>query len=181
MKPPLRVLLPWGTIAAVIAISDQVTKAVVEGWIERGEVIRITGFFNLVLAYTSGAAFSFLAGAGGWQRWFFVSIASVATVVIAWLLYRHRDEGLFCAGLSLILGGAIGNLWDRIALGHVVDRDLVANDVRLTMGGEPTFVSIDDLDGAEWNWPAFNVADSGITVGAALLILDSMRRKSPGA
>ncbi len=161
MKPSLRVLLPWGTIAAVIAISDQVTKAVVEGWIERGEVIRITGFFNLVLAYNSGAAFSFLAGAGGWQRWFFVSIASVATVVIAWLLYRHRDEGLFCAGLSLILGGAIGNLWDRIALGHVVD-----------------FL---DFHAAGWHWPAFNVADSGITVGAALLILDSMRRKSPGA
>ena len=161
MKPPLRVLLPWGTIAAVIAISDQVTKAVVEGWIERGEVIRITGFFNLVLAYNSGAAFSFLAGAGGWQRWFFVSIASVAAVVIAWLLYRHRDEGLFCAGLSLILGGAIGNLWDRIALGHVVD-----------------FL---DFHAAGWHWPAFNVADSGITVGAALLILDSMRRKSPGA
>ena len=161
MKPPLRVLLPWGLIAAVIAISDQVTKAVVEGWIERGEVIRITGFFNLVLAYNSGAAFSFLAGAGGWQRWFFVSIASVATVVIAWLLYRHRDEGLFCAGLSLILGGAIGNLWDRIALGHVVD-----------------FL---DFHAAGWHWPAFNVADSGITVGAALLILDSMRRKSPGA
>ena len=161
MKPPLRVLLPWGTIAAVIAISDQVTKAVVEGWIERGEVIRITGFFNLVLAYNSGAAFSFLADAGGWQRWFFVSIASVAAVVIAWLLYRHRDEGLFCAGLSLILGGAIGNLWDRIALGHVVD-----------------FL---DFHAAGWHWPAFNVADSGITVGAALLILDSMRRKSPGA
>lgn len=161
MKPSLRVLLPWGTIAAVIAISDQVTKAVVEGWIERGEVIRITGFFNLVLAYNSGAAFSFLAGAGGWQRWLFVSIASVATVVIAWLLYRHRDEGLFCAGLSLILGGAIGNLWDRIALGHVVD-----------------FL---DFHAAGWHWPAFNVADSGITVGAALLILDSMRRKSPGA
>ncbi len=161
MKPPLRVLLPWGTIAAVIAISDQVTKAVVEGWIERGEVIRITGFFNLVLAYNSGAAFSFLAGAGGWQRWFFVLIASVATVVIAWLLYRHRDEGLFCAGLSLILGGAIGNLWDRIAIGHVVD-----------------FL---DFHAAGWHWPAFNVADSGITVGAALLILDSMRRKSPGA
>jgi len=155
------VLLPWGTIAAVIAISDQVTKAVVEGWIERGEVIRITGFFNLVLAYNSGAAFSFLAGAGGWQRWFFVGIASVATVVIAWLLYRHRDEGLFCAGLSLILGGAIGNLWDRIAIGHVVD-----------------FL---DFHAAGWHWPAFNVADSGITVGAALLILDSMRRKSPGA
>ena len=161
MKPPIRILLPWGTIAAVIAISDQVTKAVVEGWIERGEVIRVTGFFNLVLAYNSGAAFSFLAGAGGWQRWFFVSIASVATVVIAWLLYRHRDEGLFCAGLSLILGGAIGNLWDRIALGHVVD-----------------FL---DFHAAGWHWPAFNVADSGISVGAALLILDSMRRKSPGA
>lgn len=161
MKPPIRILLPWGTIAAVIAISDQVTKAVVEGWIERGDVIRITGFFNLVLAYNSGAAFSFLAGAGGWQRWFFVFIASVATVVIAWLLYRHRDERLFCAGLSLILGGAIGNLWDRIVLGHVVD-----------------FL---DFHAAGWHWPAFNVADSGITVGAALLILDSLRRKSPGA
>ena len=159
MKPSIRVLLPWATIAAVIAISDQVTKAVVEGWMERGEVIRITGFFNLVLAYNSGAAFSFLAGAGGWQRWFFVLVASVATVVIAWLLYRHRDEGLFCAGLSLILGGAIGNLWDRITLGHVVD-----------------FL---DFHAAGWHWPAFNVADSGITVGAALLILDSMRRRDP--
>ena len=161
MKPPVRILLPWMTIAAVIAISDQVTKAVVEGWMERGEVIRVTGFFNLVLAYNSGAAFSFLADAGGWQRWFFVLVAVVATVVIAWLLYRHRDEGLFCAGLSLILGGAVGNLWDRILLGHVVD-----------------FL---DFHAAGWHWPAFNIADSGITVGAALLILDSLRRKSPTA
>ena len=157
MKPRLSALLPWGLIAAVIAISDQATKAVVEGWLERGEVVRVTGFFNFVLAYNSGAAFSFLAGAGGWQRWFFVAVASVATVVIAWLLARHRDETLFCAGLSLILGGAMGNLWDRIVIGHVVD-----------------FL---DFHAAGWHWPAFNVADSAICVGAALLIVDGFRNK----
>lgn len=154
-----RKFFSWGLIAAVIAVTDQVTKAVVEGWIERGDVIPVTGFFNLLIAYNSGAAFSFLAGAGGWQRWFFIVIAVVAAGVMSWLLYRHRDERLFCTGLSLILGGALGNLWDRIVLGHVVDF------LDFHLGG--------------WHWPAFNVADSGITVGAALLILDGMRRKSP--
>lgn len=158
MKPRLAALLPWGLIASVIAISDQVTKVVVEAWLVPGEVVRVTGFFNVVLAYNSGAAFSFLAGAGGWQRWFFVLVASIATVVIAWLLSRHRNETLFCAGLSLILGGAVGNLWDRILIGHVVD-----------------FL---DFHAAGWHWPAFNVADSAISVGAALLILDGFRNKS---
>ena len=159
MNSRRRKFFSWCLIAAVIAVTDQVTKAVVEGWIERGDVIPVTGFFNLLIAYNSGAAFSFLAGAGGWQRWFFIVIAVVAAGVMSWLLYRHRDERLFCTGLSLILGGAIGNLWDRIVLGHVVDF------LDFHLGG--------------WHWPAFNVADSGITVGAALLILDGMRRKSP--
>ena len=116
----------------------------------------MTAFFSLVLAFNTGAAFSFLAGAGGWQRWFFAAIAVVASVIIVWLLRRGGDR-VYCLGLALILGGALGNLWDRLTLGKVVDFLL--------------------FHYAGWAYPAFNVADSAITVGAALLIIDSFRQR----
>jgi signal peptidase II len=156
----LRQLAPWLGIAAVIVAADLATKALVQASLAPGERIPVIPFADLVLVFNTGAAFSFLAGAGGWQRGFFIAIAIAAVVLIVWLLARHGGERVFCAGLALILGGAIGNLWDRIRLGHVVDF------VLLHAGG--------------WHFPAFNVADSAITVGAALLILDSLRGKRAG-
>ena len=156
----LRQLAPWLGIAAVIVAADLATKALVQASLAPGERIPVVPFADLVLVFNTGAAFSFLAGAGGWQRGFFIAVAIAAVVLIVWLLGRHGGERLFCAGLALILGGAIGNLWDRIRLGHVVDF------VLLHAGG--------------WHFPAFNVADSAITIGAALLILDSLRGKRAG-
>ncbi|TAK45079.1 MAG: signal peptidase II, partial [Betaproteobacteria bacterium] len=118
-----------------------------------GEVLAVTGFFNLVLVFNKGAAFSLLAAAPGWQTPLFAAIAIAAAAFIAFLLVRHPGQRLFCAGLALILGGALGNLWDRLEWGQVVD-----------------FL---DFHAAGWHWPAFNLADSAITVGAGLLILES--------
>jgi signal peptidase II len=155
-------LAPWLAAAGLIAVADQATKAAVQAALVPGERIPVMPFADLVLVFNTGAAFSFLAGAGGWQRGFFIAVACGAIVLIAWLLARHPGERLFCAGLALILGGAAGNLWDRIALGHVVDF------VLLHAGG--------------WHFPAFNVADSAITVGAGLLILDGfVGRKAKAA
>ena len=146
---------PWFLLAAVIVIADQVTKALVLARFAPGERLEVTGFFNLVLVFNKGAAFSFLAGAGGWQTWLFAAFALIAAVVVSVLLVRHPGRTMFSLGLALILGGALGNLIDRIRFGHVVD-----------------FL---DLHAAGWHWPAFNVADSGITIGAALLIIDGFR------
>jgi signal peptidase II len=142
----------------VIALVDQGSKRWILGLLEPGQVLEVTGFFNLVLAYNRGAAFSFLAEAAGWQRHAFIAIAVAAIVLILWLLVRHSSQLAFCAGLSLILGGAIGNVWDRLVLGHVVD-----------------FL---DFHAAGPHWPAFNAADSAITVGAVILILDGFRNQS---
>lgn len=144
-------------IALVVLVMDVATKRWVEATLSFGEQIPLTGFFNLVLTYNAGAAFSFLSDAGGWQRWFFSGIAGGAAVLIVYLLRKHASDKLFCIALSLILGGALGNLWDRITLGHVVD-----------------FL---DFHAGGYHWPAFNVADSAIFLGAFLLILDSFRRK----
>jgi signal peptidase II len=149
-----RLLAPWLLVAAVVAVLDQTTKAVVQASLQPGTRIDVLPFLDLVLVFNTGAAFSFLAGAGGWQRGFFIAIALAATVLIVHLLRRHPHERLFCAGLALILGGALGNLWDRVALGHVVDFVL--------------------LHARGYHWPAFNVADSAITVGAGLLIWDGV-------
>ena len=134
----------------MVLVLDLVTKRWVETALLHGEQIPLTGFFNLVLTYNAGAAFSFLSDAGGWQRWFFSAIAAGASVLIIYLLRKHAADKLFCIALSLILGGALGNLWDRITLGHVVD-----------------FL---DFHIGNYHWPAFNVADSAIFLGAMLLI-----------
>ncbi len=145
--------LPWFALALAVLVADRATKWLVLQAFDPGERLEVTGFFNLVLVFNKGAAFSFLAGAGGWQTWFFAAVALAATVVISVLLVRQPGKRLFCTGLALILGGALGNLWDRLTLGGVVD-----------------FL---DFHAAGWHWPAFNVADCGITVGAAILILES--------
>jgi signal peptidase II len=150
----------WLIIAASLIALDQATKYAITQWLFDGRSVEVTSFFNFVLVHNSGAAFSFLASAAGWQRVFFIGIAVVASVWIVVLLRRHASETLFCFALALILGGALGNLIDRIWLGAVVD-----------------FL---DFHAAGWHWPAFNVADSAITCGAAVLICESLRpqRKS---
>ena len=149
-------------LAVFVLVLDLLTKRWVEAVLFYGEQIPLTGFFNLVLTYNAGAAFSFLSDAGGWQRWFFSGIAGGASLLIIYLLRKHEADKLFCFALSLILGGAVGNLWDRITLGHVVD-----------------FL---DFYIGNYHWPAFNVADSAIFVGAMLLILQSFLQgeASPG-
>jgi signal peptidase II len=151
----LRRVAPWLALAAVLALADQASKGAISASLRIGEAREITGFFNLVLAHNRGAAFSFLSDAGGWQRALFIGIAILATAVIVVMLVRHSGERLFSAGLALILGGALGNLWDRIVLGYVVD-----------------FL---DFHALGWHFWAFNIADSVITVGAGLLILDGLR------
>jgi len=153
----LRSLVGWLIPAGIVAALDQLTKEWVGSSLQVGERVTVTSFFDLVLWFNSGAAFSFLAGAGGWQRGLFVAIAVVAIAVITRLLYRHPEQTLFCTGLCLILGGALGNLWDRVMHGHVVDFLL--------------------FHAGTWYWPAFNLADSAITVGAAMIIIDGFRRK----
>jgi len=156
----MRVTAAWVGLALVIALADQGTKQLIGSLLAAGENRAVTGFFNLVLVFNRGAAFSLLSDAPGWQRELFAGIAVAASVLIVVLLARHCADRLFCAGLALILGGALGNLWDRIVLGHVVD-----------------FL---DFHALGYHWPAFNLADSAITVGAALLILDGFRtRKAP--
>jgi signal peptidase II len=152
--PGVRRILPWLAIAAVVAVLDQTTKAVVQATLAPGERVPVVPFLDLVLVFNTGAAFSFLADASGWQRAFFVAVALGASALIVHLLWRHAADRLFCAGLGLILGGAIGNLWDRVVLGHVVDFVL--------------------LHAHGYHFPAFNVADSAITVGAAALIWDGV-------
>ena len=145
----------WLVASLAVVAADLATKAWVESAFAPGEVREVTPFFNLVLMHNSGAAFSFLAEAGGWQRWFFTAIAiAISAAIVVMLRRSHRNTTLALA-LALVLGGALGNLWDRLTLGHVVD-----------------FVQ---LHAAGYYWPAFNVADSAITVGVAMLIWDSLR------
>ena len=146
----------WLGLSAIVIALDQLTKYWVTSRFQLGDSVTITAFFNMVLAYNTGAAFSFLANAGGWQRIFFTAIAVIASVVIVMLLRKPHNHRLFNLALALILGGAIGNLIDRVLLGHVVDF------IQVHAGG--------------YYWPAFNVADSAITIGAALLIWDSFRK-----
>ena len=154
----------WFGVAAAVLVLDYLSKIVVLESFAPGESRQVTPFFNLVLVFNKGAAFSFLSSAPGWQTLFFAAIAVVASVVISFLIIRHAGKRLFCAGLALILGGALGNLYDRLLYGHVVD-----------------FL---DFHAFGWHWPAFNVADSGITVGAVLLIVESFlgdEKKRAGA
>ena len=149
-------LLPWLAIALVIIVADQLTKTLIVADFQLGESRTVTSFFSIVRVHNTGAAFSFLAGASGWQRWFFVGLGLVATGFIVWMLRRHGEQRLFGWALALILGGALGNVIDRLLHGHVVDF------IQLHYGGA--------------YFPSFNVADSAISVGAVLLILDELLR-----
>ena len=149
-------LWPWLAWAALLVIADQFTKTRTLGYYRLGDATYVTSFFNIVRAHNTGAAFSFLADAGGWQRWLFTGIAVATAAFILWQLRAHPGQRLFCFALSSILGGAIGNVVDRLQHGYVVD-----------------FL---DFHLRGWHFPAFNVADAAITVGAACLILDELLR-----
>lgn len=149
-------LLLWLGIAVIVVLLDQVSKITMSRLLVYGQSEMITPYFNLVMVYNQGAAFSFLANSGGWQRWFFSGLAFVVSLAIIWMLWKNASQRLFCWSLSLILGGAVGNLIDRLIYGHVID-----------------FL---DFHIGTLHWPAFNVADSAITLGAALFVLDELRR-----
>ena len=158
-----RSMFVWLGIALVILLADQFTKVLIIGSFELGDSQTVTSFFNLVRVHNSGAAFSFLSSASGWQRWFFIAIGVGAAGFIVWLLRSHPNQRLFCFALALVLGGAIGNVIDRVLWGYVID-----------------FLDF------HWDWlspvfyqghfPAFNVADSAISVGTVCLILDELLR-----
>jgi signal peptidase II len=160
-------LMPWLGIAFVIILADQFTKVLIVGAYELGHSHAVTSFFNIVRVHNTGAAFSFLAQAGGWQRWFFVGLGTVATGFIVWMLRQHGGQRLFAWALSLILGGAIGNVIDRLVHGYVVD----------FLDFHWAFLSPMFPGG---HFPAFNIADCGISIGAALLIVDELRRVRRG-
>jgi len=151
-----RRFIAWVVVALLVVAADQATKWAIVEWLELYGKVPINSFINLTHQQNSGAAFSFLAGASGWQRWFFVVLATIVSGVIAVWLWRIRTEGplVLMAGLSLVLGGALGNLIDRARLGYVTDF------IQVWFGN--------------WAFPSFNVADSAISVGAALLIIDAL-------
>ena len=154
LNPALR---KWLGVALAVIVADHLTKWWVSSTLDFQEAVPVLPFFSLVLVHNTGAAFSFLADASGWQRWFFIAVGVIATVIIVRLLKRHGHEPHLAFPLALVLGGALGNVIDRVMLGHVVD-----------------FLYFHYRGFA---WPAFNVADSAISVGAALLIWDSLRGK----
>jgi signal peptidase II len=156
-RPGRRVLVPWFLLIALVILVDQITKIAMVRLLSYGartEIVR--GFFDLTLLFNKGAAFSFLSTGTGWQRWFFTGIGILAALFILFMLVRHSTQRLFCAALALIAGGALGNVIDRLVHGHVVDFLLFYH--------------------RDWSFPAFNVADSAITVGAVLLVLDELIR-----
>jgi len=153
-------VLPWIGLALIVLIADQFTKVLIMGYYRLGDSTTITSFFNIVRAHNTGAAFSFLAAASGWQRWLFTAIGVIAALFILWLLKSHAGQKLFSFALACVLGGAVGNVVDRLMHGYVVD-----------------FLDF-HLHG--WHFPAFNVADSAISIGAACLILDELLRVRRG-
>ena len=149
-------LVPWLGIAAIMILLDQISKITMAKTFAYNQARAVTSFFNLVLVHNKGAAFSFLAAESGWQRYLFTGLGIAAAFVIVYLLKRHAGQRLFCWALALILGGAVGNVIDRLLYGHVID-----------------FL---DFHLSSWHFPAFNFADSAICVGAILFVLDELRR-----
>lgn len=148
--------ITWLGIAIIVLLIDQLTKLTISTTFQYAEFKYITSFFNLVLVYNEGAAFSFLANSTGWQRYFFTLLGLVVAVFIVYLLKKNTEKKRFCTALSLILGGAVGNVIDRVVHGHVIDfLDFHLNNA---------------------HWPAFNVADSAICVGAVLFVIDELCR-----
>jgi signal peptidase II len=152
---------PWYAVALLVVLLDQYSKGLASATLDYGRPVTVFSWFNLTLQHNTGAAFSFLSDAAGWQRYFFSVVALVVSVLLAIWLYRMpRSERLLALSLGLILGGAVGNLWDRLVFGYVVD-----------------FISVHWQ--SRYYFPAFNLADSAITVGAGCMILDSVRQR-PG-
>ncbi len=145
----------WLGLSAAIVALDQLTKAWIAAAIAQGETVTLAPFFDLVRVYNRGAAFSFLSDASGWQRWFFVALAGAISVWLVVLIARHRAETALPLALALILGGAVGNLIDRLNHGAVVDF---------------LYVHV-----GRWGWPAFNAADSAITLGVAVILISQLR------
>lgn len=153
-----RPMLRWLWLAALVLLLDYLTKGMAESRLAFNDPVSLLPFLDLRLLYNTGAAFSLLADAGGWQRWLFALIAVAVTVaLVVWLARLSREDKGLAAGLALIIGGALGNLVDRLSQGYVVD-----------------FI---DFHVAGWHWPAFNVADMGITIGAALVVWDAFRNR----
>jgi len=150
----------WLGVALIVIVLDQFAKTLIVGYFQLGDIHVVTTFFNVTRTHNTGAAFSFLAGAAGWQRWFFVGLGVVAAGFIVWMLRSHPAQKLFCFAVSMIMGGALGNVVDRLLLGHVID-----------------FIQVHW--GASY-FPTFNLADSAITLGAVLLVLDELRRVRAG-
>lgn len=155
-KSPASSLWQWLGLALIILIADQFTKVLIVGFYRLGDSTTITSFFNIVRVHNSGAAFSFLADASGWQRWFFTAVGVLAAGVIIWMLKSHPGQKLFSFAMACILGGAVGNVIDRVVHGYVVD-----------------FL---DFHLRGWHFPSFNIADCAISIGAACLILDELLR-----
>ncbi|MEY4882571.1 MAG: hypothetical protein RIS34_425 [Pseudomonadota bacterium] len=153
-------MLRWLALSLIILLADQFTKVLIAGYYHLHDATYVTSFFNVVRAHNTGAAFSFLAGASGWQRWFFTAVGVGAAILILWMLMSHAGQKLFSFAMACILGGAIGNVIDRLVHGYVID-----------------FL---DFHWHEVHFPAFNVADSAITLGAACLILDELLRVKRG-
>ncbi|MBL8330659.1 MAG: lipoprotein signal peptidase [Rubrivivax sp.] len=157
----------WLGLAVIVILADQVTKMMILGAFQLGDTLPVTSFFNLVRVHNTGAAFSFLAGASGWQRWFFITLGFVASAFIIWMIRSHPTQKLFCFAVSMIMGGALGNVVDRMLHGYVVDFLQFRFSVL-----EPIFHG--------GYFPSFNVADSAITLGAICLILDEILRVRRG-
>ncbi len=153
-------MLPWLGLALLIFLADQYTKTLILGYYQLGDSTTVTSFFNVVRVHNAGAAFSFLANASGWQRWFFTAIGLGAAVFIVWMLRQHAGQRLFALAMACLLGGAVGNVVDRLMHGYVVDF------IQLHYSG--------------WYFPAFNVADAAITAGAVGMILDELLRVRRG-
>jgi signal peptidase II len=157
----------WLGLALLVIVLDQLTKTLILGHFQYGDVRPVTSYFSLVRAHNTGAAFSFLAGASGWQRWFFIGLGTAAACFIVWMLKKHPAQKLFCFALTLIMGGALGNVIDRALHGYVVD----FLQLRFAIL-EPIFRG--------GYFPSFNLADSAISLGALLLIVDEIRRVRRG-
>jgi len=149
-------MLKWVWVSGLVIVLDQLTKLWASSSLTYAEPLPVMPSFNLTLMYNTGAAFSFLSEAGGWQRWFFAVVAVViSTVLLVWLTRLKPEQRWLAVAITLVLGGALGNVWDRLYLGHVID-----------------FIQVYYR---QWYWPAFNIADSAIFVGAAMLIIDGLR------
>ncbi len=159
-SPSTPSLALWLGLAFVVIVLDQLTKMLILNSFQLGDSRYVTPFFNVVRVHNTGAAFSFLAGASGWQRWFFVGLGLVASGFIVWMLRSHPTQRLFCFAVTMIMGGALGNVLDRLLHGYVVDF------LQFHAGG--------------WYFPSFNLADSAITLGAVTLIVDELRRMRRG-